>query len=300
MAQVLRDTEMAGLTMFQDSNSEAMPSRRYSTVAEIESPVPSPIDIRLVSRHFEDYFDWEHVHPHTQRQGPILADTTFVGRLNEFTTTMESQVLYAHGRFQSQRADILRQSAAAYSSLALDAGVPVISYFCELSHDDPPPGRTRETMELTALLYAMVRQVINISPATSVGTTPTVTEAKLSALDRTLRTWKDAISLFEELVTSVQLPLLLFTIYGLNILEDAVERTTTGPLEDLVGCLDRLARADSAGEGTVVKILFTSSGLSEALFHFVDEESIIACDSSPLGAPNRPRRSRQVITYTND
>lgn len=288
---------MPGLTIRKDSKLDGMPTRRYSTEFDQGSPVPSPVDIRFASRHFEDYFTWEHVHYHTETQGRPLADATFVARLNDFTTTMQSQVLYAHGRFQSQRANILRQSAAAYSSLARDAGVPVISYFCELSHDEPPQNRTRETMELTALLYAMIRQVINILPATSAGTAPFVTEAKLCALDGTLRTWKAAVSLFEELVTSVKLPLLLFTIHGLNVLEDAVDGTTTEAVEDVVGCLGRLARADSAGEGTVVKVLFTSSGLSEPLFHLVDEESIIACDSSPLGAPNRPRRRRQAISY---
>lgn len=278
---------------------EGTTSRRHSGVSNANGgETVSPLaDIRFATRHFEDYFTWEHVHPHLETPGPLLADANFVARLNDFTTTMKSQLLYAHGRFHSHGPDTLQQSASVYRSLAQEAGVPVVSYFCELSHDDPPANRTRESMELSALLYAMIRQVINVLPEQSTDAAFPIQQAKLSALDGTLRTWKDALGLFENLVGSVHLPLLLFVIHGLNVVEDDVEGTTTQALEDIVRCLARMAGPNQIGDGTIIKVLFTSSGLSDALCHVLDEEFMVSCDSSSPGTARRSRRARQVVSY---
>lgn len=286
--------------MSKDSEIERIASRNYIGATEVgTSSVPSTVDIRLESRHFEDYFTWEHVHPHLGTPTRLLADTPFVARLNAFTTTMESQVLYAHGWIHAQDSGILQHSASVYKSLAEEAGVPVIAYFCDLSNEDPPANRSRETMELSALLYAMMRQVINLLPAQNADAAVPFVEAKVSALDGTLRTWKDALILFEDLVHAVRLPLLLFVIHGINVLEQDAEGTTTKALEDIVRCLARLTdpSPDFREEEMVIKVLFTTYGVSEPLCNLLDHESMITCDVSSPATPTKARRSRQVISY---
>lgn len=252
--------------------------------------------IRLASRHFEDYFTWEHVHPFIETPSPLLADTAFVVRLNDFTTSMESQLLYAYGRFHTQGPGILDKSALVYKTLAQEAGVPVVSYFCELSHDDPPPDRSRESVELSALLYALLRQVIDLLPTNNTEVATFLGEERFSTLDGTLRTWKDALELFENLVDGVRLPLLLFVVHGLNILEEEAQGIAAEALEGLVQCFARLANPLTGDEGTVIKVLFTTSGLSEVLLDLLDEDCVIACNSSS-GPAKKRGRPRQIISY---
>lgn len=253
-------------------------------------------DIRQDSSHFEDYFTWDHIHP-TESTLPLLADATFVAKLNDFTTVMESRVLYACGQHQPSSTCLLRQSASKYISLARDAHVPVISFFCELSHEEPPEHRTRESVALSSLLYAMIRQLINLLPPDAVSTTAIPAASCLNTLDGTLRTWKDAVHLFEQLVGAVRLQLLLFVIDGINVLEEEPGSNTNKALESLVSCLTSLAKAPNADEDRIVKILFTTSGQSEVLCQLVDEIDISFCDNSDRGRKARPRRARQTLSY---
>ncbi len=62
-------------------------------------------------------------------------------------------------------------------------------------------------------------------------------------------------------------------------------------------CLARIASPSSGGEGAVIKIFYTTSGLSEALYNSLDEESMIAGDSSSPGTARRSRRARQIVSY---
>lgn len=86
-----------------------------------------------------------------------------------------------------------------------------------------------------------MRQLINLLPARNVDDAFPLSKAKLPALNGTLRTWSDALSLFEDFLRAVRLPLLMFVIHGINILDNGVEDTVTKPLEDIVRRLARLA-----------------------------------------------------------
>jgi len=283
-----------------ESHTTTTPKSRRSPEVENElaEPASSSTDIRFESRHLEDYFSWEHVHPFLETPTPLLADAAFVARLNAFTTTANSQILYAHGQYHSQGDDVLRQAALTYMTLAQEAGVPVISYFCDLSHDEPPANRTRESVELCALLCAVIRQLVNLLPVQDADAALTLDGARFSAIDGTLRTWREALALFEDLVSRVRLPLLLFVIYGLNSLEDDAGGTTTEALEDLVHIVTQISTLrPSSGEGGIVKILFMTSGLSETLCRRLDEESQIACDSSTPRGARGSRRARQIVSY---
>jgi hypothetical protein len=255
-------------------------------------------DVKFESRHLEDYFTWEHVYPFSDASLPLLGTATFVSRLGTFTTAMESQVLYAHSRYQEEGMNLLQQSAAEYISLAREAGVPVVSYFCQLTPEEPPVNRTRESVELSALLCAMIRQLIHLLPADFHSPALAFNAERFAILDGTLRTWDHAIGLFVELAGCVRLPILLFVIDGLNLLEDDFEYSTHGKLEQLIECLMGLVSSSSSeGDGRVVKVLFTTAGLSGPLCRELDDKDLVSCDTPSPGVMGRHRRAGQTVSF---
>lgn len=287
------------LTKCEEPEAGGSPTQRGDLVIDgrTELASASDIDISFESRHLEDYFTWEHVNPHLDGStARSLADATFVEGLDDFTAATESQLLYAHGQYHIQGADVLRQWALAYKSLAQAAGVPVISYFCELSHDEPLASRTRESVELSALIYALIRQLVNFLPVGNADMAA-LGAGRFSALDGTHRTWKEALRVLEDLVAGARLPLMLFVIHGLNVVEDDFEHSTDDALEELVHYLARISGSRSTGEGRICKVLFTTSGLSETLSSLLDERSVISCGSTSPGGPRQSRRARKVVSY---
>ncbi len=220
-------------------------------------------EVKLETSHLEDYFDWEHVYPFSETPSSQLSDEIYTARLNYFTTTTQSQILYASGHHQAEGLNLLRQSAATYISLAREARVPVVSYFCSLSHSEAPRNRTRESVELSALLYSLIRQLIELLPAELTSPVAAINGARIATLDGTLRTWDQATRFFVDLVDCVRLPLILFVIGSINVLEDDLQGGTTGKLENLVGCLKHLS--SSMDDDRMVKILFTTAGVSRSL-----------------------------------
>lgn len=267
-----------------------------STGMSVEQIRQRGTDVKFKSRHLEDYFEWERIHPFRETPWPLFANAAFVMRLRSFTTTMESQILYAHSQYQPEGSNILRQSAAGYVSLAREAGVPVVSYFCRLSHQAPPGSRTRESEELIASLYSMIRQLIDLLPAELSWSAPALDETRFTSLDGDLRTWEQAMSLFVDVERCVNLPLLLFVIDGLNLVEDDFERNTSRELEQLIACLKLLVDS-STNSDYIVKVLFTTAGLSGSLCRALDEGDIVSCDVSSPGEPRRPHRASQMILY---
>lgn len=173
----------------------------------------------------------------------------------------------------------------------------MVSYFCELSHDEPAASRTRESMELSALMYAMIRQLVNFLPVRDADMAVPFNAARFSALDGTLRTWKEALSIFEDLVIGARLPLMLFVIHGLNVVEDDFEHSTVDALEEFVHCLAGISGPISTSEGRICKVLFATSGLSETLSGLLDERNVISCRSTSHGGPRQSRRARKIVSY---
>ncbi|KAI0437533.1 hypothetical protein F4803DRAFT_538430 [Xylaria telfairii] len=252
----------------------------------------SGYDIRLKSRHLEDFFNWEHVYPFDEPPLLAPADPRFVSRLNAFTAKTKSQILYVCRRYLGETSDPLQMSAAVYISLARKAEIPVISYFCRLSHDEPPSGRTRETIELSALICSMIRQLVNILPGQLAPGAPIFSLQQLSGIDGTLRTWEEALSVLQDLVVCVRLPLLLFVLDSLSLLEWDFDGVIGSKLKTLVSCLKNMVET-SKKEGRIVKVLLTTAGLSGVLCQELNEEDVLVCEgSSPYGS-GKFRRSAQ-------
>ncbi|KDN64255.1 hypothetical protein CSUB01_01348 [Colletotrichum sublineola] len=248
------------------------------------------------TRQLEDYFDWLDVHPLDNHALSPLVETAFVTRLNTFTTTMEAQILYAHGRYRPEGFTLLQQSVGAYISLARDHGVHVVSHFCRPSTDEPPNGRTQEAIALCGLLYSLIRQISILIPTVQGLENGASIGEDISSLEGTLRTWKKALRLFAHVVENFPPPLLLIVIEGLNRLEDDIHHSTDEELVELVRCLIALVDRFRKG-GRILKVLFCTAGLSEPLSQEVDEMDQLACDMAPQHIGRKPKRGRHRISY---
>lgn len=214
-----------------------------SSSSSLDHPVQKGAAIKQASHVLEKYFHWAHVfledsdtspslqEPEMGNPSPILADSRFVTSLDSFTTSLDSRILYGLGQYRDEGSNGLRRAAMRYASLARRSGIPVVSYFCRLQSADPPPHRSRETMEAGALVSALIRQLAELLPAefsssspSAIDTTPggskRLRPRRLAALDGTLRTWEAALDLLVDLVRAAGLPHLIFVIDGLNLLDD--------------------------------------------------------------------------------
>jgi len=201
---------------------------------------------------------------------------------------MESQVLYAFGRYQPEGPNLLRFSAAQYVSLAREHGIPTISYFCRLSAETPPRNRTRESVELSSLLYSVIRQIVDLLPAEFTAPSVDLGEDRFAGLDGTLRTWEQAIRLLSDLISCLQLPQLLFVLDGFNLLEDDFDYTPSAKAEELVRMLTGLVDDPNPKNPSIIKVLFTTAGSSTVLCRELHSARVVGC-----GGPNSPRESKK-------
>lgn len=266
--------------------------------------IQSP-DIKFSSSHLEEYISWDNVFPFAETPPRLCTDTSFVARLDSFTTATESQILYAHAKYQPEGLNLLRSSAAKYVSLARENGISVVSYFCRLSPPCSVGGQpisrspSAESTELTAVLYSIIRQIVDLLPAEPAAEIPPsiahFVETRLSSLDGTPHTWDVALDVLHSLISCVCLPLVLFVIDGLNLLEDDFEHTTLDRVETLTKRLRDLATPGRT-PGPLVKVLFTTSGLSGSLGRELDSTQVVACNaSSPSREVGRPKNFRQCF-----
>lgn len=141
------------------------------------------------------------------------------------------------------------------------------------------------------MVYAIIRQLINLLPT---GAPSLPDETILKSLDGTLRTWKNAIEVLGHVAKQVRLPMLLFVVDGINVLEDDFGRATDPALTDFITLITSLRRPEVMGSERVVKILWTTSGMSETLGRLVDDRETVSCSSSSPGS-FKGRSSRQYF-----
>lgn len=276
----------------QSSSALARFSDDFEDEVATDQSFPSPSqqdeDIKLWSAHLEDYYSGEQIYPFPDTPQQVYAGTAFVSRLSEFTTTLESQVLYATTGFRPSALNLLRLSAAKYASLARTHEIPVLSFFCTALPDDPD--------QLIALLYALIRQTVELLDD-STSALAGITEARFKLLDGTVETWDTALQLFSGLVGSLRLPQLLFVIDGTNLLEDDSDDALQERMRGLVRVLKDLA-CPGAVRDCIVRVLFTTAGRSTSLCEELESHQIVVCDvSSPAGLSGVARKSRRFLLY---
>jgi hypothetical protein len=236
------------------------------------------------SEALDAYFDLDQIKPE------VLIENIFVeGRvartLQSWTADKSATVLGIIGPATAPNRDSTRMLISNYIRAAENAGILCISYFCNTTHEDPPVGRSRGTVGLAQLMYALLKQLVGFLPA-QLPHGHSFGQDRFDALDGTLRTWPEALTLFEELIAMASPPYLLFAIHGIEQVEDVY---TSEPLESLMAALRRLLEDEA--KGLKLKVLFATCGHSQLLGQCLHGDEI--CDISRR--PGKSGKGRRRI-----
>jgi hypothetical protein len=239
----------------------------------------------------EDYFDRaKTLIPQTSADGGVFANSSIAVRIKSWVMATESQILYTAGTDPFGEDRETSNVASYYANAARKAGIPVCSYSCSLEGMNPPADRTRETMELVAMVYSLIRQLVELLPsAASVDTA--WYDARWTVLDGTLDTFPQALQILEALLHSTGQAIIVIIIDRIDLLDDLTYRSSERWLKCLV---ELLLCQTSTEQGTILKIWFVSSGSSAVLFEALSG-SQIAISSPPRRKAGRARFNDELI-----
>lgn len=220
-------------------------------------------DISLNSAHLEDHFDRNRVRlPHDPFNHSVFP-ARVLQRLADWTAGVAPAILWIDG--PALDADDLENAvtllAATVIDMAAESHVPVVSYFCELSRGEQVrEGESPQTQATLALLYGLLRQFIELLMPV-IETEIDLSPRRFSHLDRSARSWSEALNIFTQLVPLM--PDKTFCIIdGMHWLED---RSSEGLLADLIQALRESG----------FRILFTTSGRSPSLGQSTTDEEAL-------------------------
>ncbi|KAF2136426.1 uncharacterized protein K452DRAFT_362533 [Aplosporella prunicola CBS 121167] len=243
-------------------------------------------EVMLHAASLADYFDDTKVSPFfpSDEAPAFLADPNIVYRLRSHTVSSTSVILHICGVPELAEETQSARIASRYATATRKVGIAVVSYFCTLSRDEVPTGRTAETIELVSLMYALIRQLVELLPEKEAGERrfgDGFGVERFARLDGTLLTWNDALQLLEDLLEVNDEPLLYFVISDLNVLDDVSRHSTTNALRDLILLLQKQAQMERMDRRTI-KLLFMTAGESAALNEVFDSADAIRTASSGL------------------
>lgn len=297
--------QFTAMVLAADPKDESPPALGYS-LAKSRATLPqgpdaafrSRVEVEAASQVLDLSFARERLNPQ-DREGEFFVEGVVAQRLHLWTAQTESTMLGILGPRTLSHEDPTRLLVSSYIRAAKGAGIPCISYFCTLTHESAPEGRTRETVELVGFLYALIKQLILYLPL-QLPADQVLDEQLFRTLDGTLRTWEVALSLFSDLIRLATTPYLLIAIHGFEMLES--DRTTP-LLRDFVRMLRQFTRE---GKDTVptLKVLFATSGMSRTLGGELSANEI--CDISRgsaarrVGGSGRGRQRLGIIEFSQD
>lgn len=174
-------------------------------------------------------------------------------RLQEWSQGSRSSLLWLDGPFFEgpDFSNPLALLASKVIDLMDEHHLSVISYFCQTRRAEGTA--SRETQELVALMYALIRQLIELLPP-RFDSGKDLSQERFSRLSGTLDSWEEALAVFEDVLEFVPGPTVYCIIDGLHVLD---YRRIQPPLANLLG------RLRSGGDK--LRVLFTTSGRSFCL-----------------------------------
>jgi hypothetical protein len=260
------------------------------TSALDKNPHHTKSDIEEASEVLNKYFSYDQCQCITSGE-ESFADIEAIQRLQSWTAMPKSAFLGVAGPSYWKHNSPTQLIASHYVQAAGTSGIPCISYFCQLSDDDPPEGRLRETVGSVAMLYGLMRQLIFYLPRQLSQSPVQIQRDRFDVLDGTLRTWKEALSLFDDLLRCIKPSSLLCTIHGIETLEHIAT------IESLI-LLMKLLRSHMGSGPTispnVFKVLLTTSGVSQTVGMMLGEDEILDINrGSVTHSPGRAKKGRK-------
>lgn len=223
-------------------------------------------EIERHSRILDNWYPEGHMHP-IQRPGPPTRPEMYealAARLSKWTRSRSSQILCIQLPYKNNTtiSPSLGSSIASYVvSSAWEVHYPILSYFCSLPRT-APPRRTVQTVALSEMMAALVRQGVSLLPEGVLpGTAAGLDEARFRGLDGTLRTWEGVLGVLAQVLALVRGDLLV-VLYGLQGLDG--EATTERVVELLEVFRKRVDCGERETMGTT-KVLLVNEGRSRAV-----------------------------------
>jgi hypothetical protein len=176
----------------------------------------------------QDYFDNnEQIHPFGRDQR-LEISSSIAKALFDWTQTNPSLPLAIEGSRPLGLPGRLTLVSACYISVARKHNIPVISHFCASSP------RTNKKAGLIALVYSLIRQLIELAPPMlDCDSNCDLSGERFRRLNGTIASWNDALAILDTLLR-YRPPVLFCVIDALDVLEVEVDDTDTDTLEQYV------------------------------------------------------------------
>jgi hypothetical protein len=251
------------------------------------------VEVEAASGGLNAFFDFDKVAPDAP-EDDYFAETDVVQRLQEWVAGPWSSFLGVFGPFAASSDNAFQLLTSKYVQAAKAANIACVSYFCELPRGSLSPKRVPETIEASALLCALIRQMVLHLPA-NLPDAPPIEAQRFESLDGTMKTWDAALRLLSDLIGIAEAPVLLFAVYGMEMLEhDATRRHLVAFVETLRHHIS----ATNADHGTrkIVKVLMVTSGNPQVLASTLNNEEICDMDRGDAAMkPGAARRGRMAM-----
>ena len=254
-------------------------------------------DVQLYSRRLETFFDGDAIGGNVReddQETDTFVDWSIASALQDWTVTADSRLLCIVGPHQAARQSMTSFIAAKYVASANKAKIPVISFFCEISHNQVSKNSTPEVTALIALVYALIRQLINLLPfALAPGNE--LGPKTFEGLDGNLNTWVSAIAVLKTLL-DLSPPVLLCVIDGFELLDDESTRQCLVEFVDILRIRSR-GYDKSKGSKRTFKILFTTAGRSRCLLGQLADNELVFVEQSKAGRkPGKSAPGRRSLS----
>ncbi|OJJ31116.1 hypothetical protein ASPWEDRAFT_119323 [Aspergillus wentii DTO 134E9] len=246
------------------------------------------VELQLASKHLQDYFDSDDQIADFESDVEVNAEGSVVTSLQQWATNPHSQVLAVGGSPSTAFPSPVALISACYACFARQAQLPIISHFCSL------PTRTVEGISLfeqglIALTYSLIRQLIDcLPPVLNCDITSGLNPERFRALDGTLTSWKEVLSLVDILLQYAP-PLLVCVVDGLDVIQDS---STDLHIRSLVRVLLTHTRhravpnlGGQKNQRVLLKVLFTVAGRPNSLVETLSENQLILSESNRTDKP---------------
>lgn len=189
-----------------------------------------------------------------------------MSRLSEWSQGTASPMLWLDGPFVEgpDSSNPLTLLAGKVIEVTDENRLNVISYFCDIRRTDG--AAPREVQALVALLYALIRQLIELLPP-RFDLDVDLSEERFLRLKGDIGSWEEALQLFRDLLELVPGSAVFCVIDGLHVLD---YRSIQRPLTLLLGQLRH--------SNNRLRVLFTTSGRSYCLGKEMRAHEIVAID----------------------
>ncbi|KAJ8114625.1 hypothetical protein OPT61_g3534 [Boeremia exigua] len=262
---------------------------------ELSNILRSRAEVQEAAQALDDHFDYDRIAP-TAFPTSDFVEAEILQRLQQWTSQANPSMLGIIGPGSLSEENPFQLLTASYVQAAKASNLACLSYFCRIR---PSPGNREQSDEAVAsveLLYALIRQLMIYLPI-DLPLEPVLHRSRFDDLDGTLCTWDIGLTLFQDLFKLVQTPVLLVSVYGIELLDSSRTVTHLEALLDVLRtCMSTQDRA--GGLDTVVKVLLVTSGISQALYSRLQVEEI--CDvnrGSAARSPWKTGKGRQNMSF---